>query len=166
LIGGVGYTNLRDRSFGPLLVERLQRRAWPSDVLVEDVSYGPVDVLFKLQDEPRPLRLGVFVGAVARGRPEGTVERYLWRPWTPSVDELQGRISEAVTGVVSLENLLYILAHFGVLPERTVVVEVEPEPNEGWGPDLSEPARAALETIEGLILDELATAGVAGVDRG
>src|SRR6266542_2052679 len=89
--------------------------------------------------------------SVARGRPEGTVDRYLWQATTPSVDELQERIAEAVTGVVSLENLLHILAHFGALPERTVVVEVEPESEEGWGPDLSEPARLALELVEALI---------------
>lgn len=158
LIGGVGYTNLRDRSFGPLLIERLQARAWPADVVVEDVSYGPIDVLFKLQAEPSGFRLGVFIAAVARGRPEGTVERRLWQPLTPSLEELQERIAEAVTGVVSLENLLHILAHFGALPARTVIVEVEPEVKEGWGPDLSAPARAALQTVEELILDEVARA--------
>ena len=75
LVGGVGYTNLRDRSFGPLLIEQLQRRAWPPGVVVEDLSYGPIDVLFKLQAEAAPFRLGVFVGAVARGREPGCIER-------------------------------------------------------------------------------------------
>jgi hydrogenase maturation protease len=155
LIGGVGYTNLRDRSFGPLLIERLRRRAWPDDVVVEDLSYGPIDVLFKLQAESRPFRLGLFVGAVARGRPPGTVVRYVWPRLTPAADELQERIGEAVTGVVSLENLLQILTHFGALPQQTVVVEVEPEPEEGWGPELSAPVTAALIDVEALILDEL-----------
>jgi len=156
LIGGVGYTNLRDRSVGPLLIEQLRRRTWPADVIVEDVSYGPIDVLFKLQAEPRGFRLGLFVGAVARGRPEGTVERYRWHASTPSVDDLQGRIGEAVTGVVSLDNLLVILDHFGALPARVVVIEVEPEAEERWGPDLSAPVRAALDKVEALVLDELA----------
>jgi len=156
LIGGVGYTNLRDRSVGPLLIEQLRRRTWPADVIVEDVSYGPIDVLFKLQAEPRGFRLGLFVGAVAQGRPAGTVERYLWQTSTPSVDELQERVAEAVTGIVSLENLLHILAHFGALPARVVVIEVEPEAEERWGPDLSDPVRAALDRVEALVLDELA----------
>ena len=164
LVGGVGYTNLRDRSIGPLLIERLQARSWPADVVVEDVSYGPIDVLFKLQAEPRGFRLGVFVSAVARGRTEGTVERYVWRAPTPSVDELQERIAEAVTGVVNLENLLQILAHFGALPTRTVVIEVEPETEELWGPDLSDAARGALDRVEALILEELATARTSGAD--
>jgi len=158
LVGGVGYTNLRDRSFGPLLIERLKDRAWPADVVVEDVSYGPIDVLFKLQAEPGGFRLGIFVGAVARGRPEGTVDRYIWQSSTPSVDELQERVAEAVTGVVSLENLLLILAHFGALPRRTLVIEVEPEAEEGWGPDLSGPVQLALGTVEALILDEIEAA--------
>jgi hydrogenase maturation protease len=169
LIGGVGYTNLRDRSLGPLLIERLQARTWPADVVVEDVSYGPIDVLFKLQAEPCGFRLGLFVSAVARGRPEGTVERYVWQAPTPSVDELQERIAESVTGVVSLENLLLILAHFGALPTRTVVVEVEPEAEERWGPDLSDAALAALDRVEAILLDELAASsppGPTGEDDG
>ena len=162
LVGGVGYTNLRDRSLGPLLIERLQRRRWPADVVVEDVSYGPIDVLFKLQAEPSGFRLGVFVGAVARGRPEGAVERSVWQAPTPSVDELQERISEALTGVVSLENLLLILAHFGALPEHTVVIEVEPEAEEAWGPELSPAVRVALEVVEQMVLDEVAGSTTAG----
>ena len=164
LVGGVGYTNLRDRSIGPLLIERLRDRTWPPEVVVEDVSYGPIDVLFKLQAEPAGFRLGVFVSAVARGRPEGTVERYTWQAVTLSVDELQERIAEAVTGVVSLENLLHILSHFGALPARTVVIEVEPEVEERWGPDLSASGRAALDRAEALIADELARIGLSGAD--
>ena len=155
LVGGVGYTNLRDRSFGPLLIEQLQRRAWPPSVVVEDLSYGPIDVLFKLQAEAAPFRLGVFVGAVARGREPGCVERYVWPGDTLAPDELQDRIAEAVTGVVSLENLLHILGHFGALPARTIVVEIEPEAEEHWGPELSPPVAAALSSVEGLILAEL-----------
>jgi hydrogenase maturation protease len=156
LIGGVGYTNLRDHSFGPLLVERLLHRSWPSDVVVEDLSYGPIDVLFKLQAEGRPFRLGVFFGAVARGRPPGTVQQYTWTGSTPSPEEVQARVGEALTGVVSLDNLVQILAYFGALPERTVVIEVEPESEEGWGPDVSAPVSAAFEEVDSVIARELA----------
>jgi hydrogenase maturation protease len=159
LIGGVGYSNLRDRSFGPLLIERLRRRAWPSDVVVDDLSFGAIDVLFKLQAEPRPFRLGIFVGAVARGRPPGTVEQYSWSGLTLAPEELQERVAEAVTGVVSLENLLHILAHFGTLPRRTEVIEVEPEAVEAWGPDLSSPVSAAFAGVEARILEALAASG-------
>ena len=166
LVGGVGYTNLRDRSFGPLLIERLQTRSWPDDVVIEDVSYGPIDVLFRLQAEPGGYRQCVFVGAIARGRTPGTVTKYRWQATASSVDDLQGRIAEAVTGVVSLENLLHILAHFGALPEKSTVIEVEPEAEEGWGPELSEAANAALDRVEALILDELAASSSARVSDG
>lgn len=162
LVGGVGYTNLRGRSLGPLLIERLQARTWPPDVVVDDVSYGPIDVLFKLQAELRGFRLGIFVSAVARGRPEGTIERTVWHSATPSVDELQERIAEAVTGVVSMENLLHILDHFGALPTTTVVIEVEPEAEESWGPELSSLVQAALEQVEALVFDEVTVATVSG----
>lgn len=161
LVGGIGYTNLRDRSFGPLLVERLLAQAWPTDVVVEDVSYGPIDVLFKLQAEPHGFRLGIFVTAAVRGRPPGTVERRVWHGETPSVDELQERVAEAVTGVVSLENLLHILQHFGALPSQTVIIEIEPEVEETWGPGLSDPVAAAVHQVETLIRAEIAAATAA-----
>jgi hydrogenase maturation protease len=165
LVGGVGYTNLGDRSFGPLLIERLLKQAWPADVVIEDVSYGPIDVLFKLEAEPSRFRLGIFVSAVARSRPPGTVERREWYAETPSVDALQERIAEAVTGVVSLENLLYILQHFGMLPERTVVIEVEPEAEEAWGPDLSAPVLAAMAQVDAIIRQEISAAGAPPADE-
>jgi hydrogenase maturation protease len=155
LVGGVGYTNLRDRSFGPLLIERLRQRTWPPDVVVDDLSFGPIDVLFKLQAEPRPFKLGIFVGAVARGRPVGAVERYEWGASTLSVDELQARVGEAVTGIVSLDNLVHILAHFRALPHRTVLIEVEPETEEHWGSELSGPVAEAVAQVEALIVQDV-----------
>src|SRR5687768_7327709 len=74
LIGGVGYQHLGGFSFGPLLVDALRDREWPADVVIDDVSFGPIDVLFKLQAEPEPFRLAVLAGATERGRPPGTVE--------------------------------------------------------------------------------------------
>lgn len=162
LVGGIGYTNLRDRSFGPLLIERLHRRAWPDDVVIDDLSFGPIDVLFKVQAEPWPFRLGIFVGAVERGRPPGSVVRSVWPGVTVPPEEIQDRIAEGVTGIVSLDNVLHILQHFGVLPERTVAIEVEPEADESWGAELSRPVQAALDEVEALILAELSERGSDG----
>ena len=44
----------------------------------------------------------------------------------PSEEEIQGRIAEAVTGVIDLDNLLVIAQHFRVLAKEVVVIEVEP----------------------------------------
>lgn len=150
LVGGVGYRNLRDYSLGPALVDRLQGRAWPPGVVVEDLSVGPIDVLFRLQAEPAPFAAGLFVGSVRRGRPPGTVEARRWRAASPAVEELQARIAEAVTGVISLENLLLILQHFGALPAQTLVVEIEPA-DEGWGEGFSPAGQAALAEAEAIV---------------
>lgn len=154
LVGGVGYGNLRDLSAGPLLVERLGN---VGDVVdVEDLSYSPIDVLFTLQRRA-PYRALVLVGAVGRGDPPGTVRRRRWTAPAIAPEELQSRIAEAVTGVISLDNHLHILAHFGALPERTSVVEIEPADTE-WGEGVSAPVAAALERAAAIVRDEVAEA--------
>jgi hydrogenase maturation protease len=146
LVAGVGYTCLSDLSVGPLLIERLQRQEWAAGVVVEDLSYGPIDVLFRLQASP-PFRAAIFATAVHRGRPPGSVHRAVWAEPALPPDELQSRIAEAVTGVISLDNLLHILRHFGALPAEVVVLEVEPL-SETWGLDLTAPVQAALVEVE------------------
>lgn len=155
LVGGVGYRNLRDYSLGPALVERLQAVGSPPRVVIEDLSVGPIDVLFRLQAEPVPFAAGLFVGAMERGRPPGTVELRRWSPTTPSLEELQARVAEAVTGVISLENLLLILQHFGALPAETLVLEIEPS-DAGWGQGFSSTGQAAFAEAEAIARDAIA----------
>ncbi|MGI8855495.1 MAG: hypothetical protein ACR2JW_07075, partial [Thermomicrobiales bacterium] len=50
--------------------------------------------------------------------------------------DVQARVCEAVTGVISLENLLIIAQHFDLLPRRTTVIEIEP-PDKEFGLGLS-----------------------------
>jgi Ni,Fe-hydrogenase maturation factor len=40
LIAGVGWRNLRDRSLGPVLIERLAPHTWPPEVEVEAADGG------------------------------------------------------------------------------------------------------------------------------
>lgn len=152
LIGGVGYANLRDGSAGPLLVERLAG-ARLLDTDVEDLSYSAIDVLFLLQR--RRYEELVLVGSVARGDAPGTVRVRRWDGRPESADALQGRVAEAVQGVISLENLLRIAAHFGALPPDVTVVEIEPA-DETWGPETSAPVTAAIARVEGLIAGQAA----------
>ncbi len=56
------------------------------------------------------------------------------------------RVSEAVTGVISLDNLLIVGGYFGIWPPDVVIVEVEPC-DENWGPEFSEPVRAAINPL-------------------
>ncbi|MBC8647720.1 MAG: hydrogenase maturation protease [Thermoanaerobaculia bacterium] len=143
----MGYRLLRDLSFGPLLIERLARESWPDGVELEDLSYGPVGVMHNLDARPPYDRI-VLVGGVKRGRPPGDVLRYAWRRQLPDPDEIQARVAEAVTGVISLDNLLIITTYFDKLPQDVVVIEVEAL-DEDWGEELSpEVERAVPRVIE------------------
>ncbi len=137
LVAGVGYSHLSDLSFGPKLVERLQRMDWPDEVRIEDFSYGPIAILEWFEESPgRKFERAIFAGAEERGREPGTLVSYGWLPSPRPPEEIQARVAEALTGVISLENLLVIAHHFGVLPARTSIIELEPAALE-WGLDLS-----------------------------
>ena len=125
LIGAVGYRNLSDLSIGPNLLTALQALEWEPGVEVEDVSYGPIAVVQNLEDRP-PYDRMVFLSAAQRGRVPGRIYRTEWRHELPSEDEIQARITEAITGVIDLDNLLVIAQYFRVLAPEVVVIEVEP----------------------------------------
>jgi len=145
LVGGVGYRFLRDGSIGPWLSDRLAGQAG-SGIEVEDLSYHPVGLSQNLQERPPYDRL-VLVAAVSRGRPPGTVEAYRWDGELPERDAIQERVSEAVTGVISLDNLLIVCGALGGLPDDVRVVEVEPA-DEGWGEGFSPEIEARLGEVE------------------
>lgn len=137
LIAGVGYAHLRDLSFGMEMVERLKAMAWSEDVRIEDFGYGPIAILHWFEETPgRRFDRAIFVGAMERGREPGTLATYDWIPRPLDPDDVQARICEAVTGVISLENLLIIAQHFDLLPRRTTVIEIEP-PDKQFGLGLS-----------------------------
>ena len=133
LVGGVGYRNLRDHSFGVLLVDGLDVTGWPSGVSVEDISYNPIAVVQRLQDDPPGQRfdLAVVAGAVQRpGRAPGTLSVYRWDNVLPSAEGIHEAVTEAVTGIISLDNTLVVARHFDALPETVVVLELEPDAHE------------------------------------
>jgi hydrogenase maturation protease len=144
LVGGVGYRNLRDGSIGLHVIERLAGRAG-NGVEVEDVSYHPVGLSQNLQDRP-PYDRVVLVSSVARGRAPGTVTAYRWDRELPDDEEIQTRVSEAVTGVISLDNTLVVCGALGGLPDDVRVVEVEPA-SEDWGEQLSPEIEERLPEI-------------------
>ena len=146
VIGGVGYRNLRDHSFGIVMSDELEPLADPPRLLIEDLCYGPVAVGQWLLDEAvnAPITRAVFVTAVARedGRPPGTISAYRWDRVLPAEDEIHRAVTEAVTGVILLDNTLVVTQWMGALPEETIVVEVEPEAH-AFGDSMS-PAVAAV----------------------
>ncbi|HET9533112.1 MAG TPA: hydrogenase maturation protease [Blastocatellia bacterium] len=153
LVSGIGYSNLSDMSFGRVLLSELSGMQWPDHVHVEDLNYGPIMIYQWLEASPIKYNRAVFVSAAKRGREPGTLDVYRWHGILPDEAEIQSRIEEAVTGVISLDNLLIVCKHFGVLPEDVIIVEVEPE-KEDWGLQFS-PVVAArvVEAIE-IIRDE------------
>jgi hydrogenase maturation protease len=144
LVGGVGYRYLRDGSVGPCVADALAGQD-RNGIEIEDLSYGPVQLSHNLQARPPYDRL-VLVGAVRRGRPPGTIERYRWHGTLPDPDEIQARVGEAVTGVISLDNLLVVCGALGALPADVRVVEIEPA-DEGWGEGFSAEVEASLDTL-------------------
>src|SRR3989337_1899542 len=114
LVGGVGYTNLRDLSAGPLLVERLACLDWPAGVDVEDLSAGAVPVLHALQ-AAEPYDAMILVAGVRRGDAPGTVRCAPYRPSRRSDDEIQGWVAEVVPAGSGAEALNGLFGRPGVL---------------------------------------------------
>ena len=155
IVAGIGYRNLRDHSVGVEVADRLLAQAWAGDVIVEDLSYNPIAVGQRLEDEPpdRRFERAVVVGAVERGRAPGTVTTYRWDGVLPGDDEIQRAVAEAVTGVIALDNTLIVTRHFGALPDEVVVVEVEPavhEFGEAFSPVVARVFDAVCERVVGL----------------
>ena len=133
IVGIVGYYGfVRSYPLGPELMERLQAMAWPSEVDIREMNWGPVAIVQDFQARPdKPGRV-VLVGALDRGLPQGTVTCRRWVGGALEPAAVQRRMFEAVTGVISLDNLLVIGAQFGIWPEETFTVELQ-WPESGLG---------------------------------
>ena len=153
LVGGVGYRNLRDHSFGVVLVEGLDSAGWPAGVSVEDISYNPIAVVQRLQDEApdTQFELAVIAGALQRpGREPGTLAVYRWNNVMPAPMAIHDAITEAVTGIISLDNTLIVARYFEALPQTVVVLELEPDAHE-FGADLTPSVAEALTHARRLV---------------
>lgn len=156
IIAGVGYANLSDSSIGPAAVTELKKETWPPNITIDDLSYGPIAVMHNLSDaSPRYDRMVIITAADFGAKPPAM----RWSRWhgpPRDPEEVQGRIGEAVTGVIDWENLLVVLQQFKVLPPQTYVVAVQPLETE-FGMDLS-PGVAQLMPEVLRVARELATA--------
>jgi len=144
LVSGIGYSNQSDMSFGRVLFEELACMSWPDHVHVEDLNFGPIMIYQWLEESQTKYSQAVFVSAANRGREPGTLEVYRWNDPRPAAEEIQARIEEAITGVISLDNLLTICQHFGVLPQEVTIVEIEPQ-KDGWGMEFSPVVAARVD---------------------
>ncbi|HEU4367925.1 MAG TPA: hypothetical protein VFV05_06835 [Methylomirabilota bacterium] len=153
VVAGVGYRNLRDHSIGVAVVDRLAARSWGGDVVVEDLSYNPIAVGQRLEDEPpdRRFERAVVVAGVERGRAPGTVTAYRWDGVLPGDDEIHRAVTEAVTGVIALDNTLVVTRHFGALPDEVIAVEVEPAVHE-FGETFSDAVAGVFDVVCELVV--------------
>ncbi len=136
LVSGIGYSNMSDMSFGRVLYGQMAEMNWPAHVHVEDLNFGPVMIYQWFEETPVKFDKLVLVSAANRGREPGTLEVYDWDGKMPDDAGIQACIGEAITGVLSLENLLVVCKHFGVLPEDVTIIEIEPQ-KEDYGLEFS-----------------------------
>lgn len=163
LIAGVGYSFLHDWSVGPRVVTMLQEHTWPPGVDIDDWSFGPLDGIHRLQAADPPFDRVVFFGAVQRGRPVGTVVRREWLSSDmPSPEVVQERVGEAISGVISLDNMIFVCAAFQALPADVVLIEVEPLADDSWGDGFSGAVEAAIPELVSLLEAEAGMAVAPG----
>ncbi len=152
-VGGVAELWQGDLDLGRVAAGRLVNEDLGPGVLVEDLHYGAVAVAQRLHElQPEAL---VLIGATARGRSPGSVERRV--VGTPAItpEEAQAAVGDAVTGYVTIDLVVEVAWALGFLPARTVAIEVEPGSTKPGDP-LSAVGAAGLETALELVRAELA----------
>ena len=149
LVAGVGYSDLRDVSVGPVLTARLAGRGWPASVTVEDFGFSAIDAVHRLR--AAGFARGLFFGAVCRGDPPGTIRRYRYAP-EGDARTVQAHVAQAAQAVIDLETTVIVAGHFGALPDDTVVFEVEPE-DLGYGDGFSPAVARAVDRLEAMLAE-------------
>jgi len=151
LVSGIGYSNMSDLSFGRVLYSKMADMSWPENVHVEDLNFGPIMIYQWLEESLIKYDKLVLVSAANRGRELGTLEVYAWDGILPDETGIQACIGEAITGVISLENLLIVCKHFGVLPPEVTIVEIEPQDTEyglEFSPVVASKVGEAIELVK------------------
>lgn len=125
-LGLVGYYQfIRGYPLGPELKECLDSMTWRYPVDIKEMNWGPVAIVQDFQANKISYNRVVLIAAVQRGRAFGSVIPRRWTGGKLPVMAVQDRIFEAVTGIVSVDNLLVIGAHFEIWPDEVIVIEVE-----------------------------------------
>ena len=148
LIAGVGYTYLHDWSVGPKVAALLEGRDFPPGVDLDDWSFGPLDAVYHLRKEEPPYDKVVFFGSLDRGHPIGTVTRHVWsKDELPPPEKIQDAIGESISGVISIDNLVFVCAAFEALPPECVMLYVEPSPEQTFSDEYSPEVAAAIPVL-------------------
>jgi len=157
LIGTVGYHNLRDYSLGPKLLPKLRAMDWPPSVSIEEMNWGPIAIVQNLESLAEPYDRIILISSRVCGRPPGSITLRHWVGGLPSERNLQDRISEAVTGVISIDNLLIVGEHFKVWPKEVFLIDVEPgkeEMGEAFTPEVEAVVPEVLKMVEFVVAND------------
>ena len=127
LIGIVGHSPILDSyPLGPLLMQDLQNRDWGTMIVdIENMTWSPIHVTQRLQDQQTSYDRTVLIGSSAGCLRPGNVVTYRWLGGEMSTLKLQERVYEGVTGVVSLDNTLVIGDYFKVWSSEIFTVEID-----------------------------------------
>ena len=129
LVGTIGYHNLGNHSLGPALLPMLQTLTWPDGVEVEEMNWGPIAIVQKFQSLQTPYSRVILLAAIERPKRNiGDIDTFRWMGGLPAAEMIQACVGDAVTGVISVENLLIIGEHFKIWPAETFIIDVEPGP--------------------------------------
>lgn len=150
-VGGVGNPWLGDLDFGPQFVQRYLDAGWPDGVVLADAAESAHRVLHQLMDAA-PDRV-IFVAAFPRGDPPGTIRRYHPDRSQPDPDEVAAVLGEAAGGVIDFSHTLLVARYWQVLPEDTVVIEVEAI-DERFGTTFSPEVEASFERVLEMVREE------------
>ncbi|MEP6658082.1 MAG: hypothetical protein ABJC33_12650, partial [Betaproteobacteria bacterium] len=126
VIGIVGYYQfVRGYPLGPELMARLRSIPWPEGIEIREMNWGPIAIVQDFEAGGVTYDRVVLVGAADRGLARGTVSARRWLGGALEPLAVQQRVFEAVTGIISLDNLLVIGAHFGVWPAEVITIEAQ-----------------------------------------
>lgn len=146
-IGTVGYHNLCNHSIGSALLPQLQKMSWPPGVDVDELNWGPIAIVQKFQAFPTAYDRVILLSAIERpDRNIGDITIFKWEGKLPDEEMIQRCIGDAVTGVISVENLLIIGEYFKIWPGETFFVDVEPGPEQA-GEDFTEEMQQAIPDL-------------------
>ena len=152
LVGVIGLPWLSDLDLTMTLAPSVAGLADPESLLVEDLSFPAHRVLDRLL-EIEPSRVVLIVARSSFIDPPGTLRRRVLDLTPPPDEEVHQRLVESVTlGIVDVDHILAVARYWKGLPERTVIIEVEPldRPPEPGGME-------AAEEILAMVGKELAT---------
>lgn len=125
-IGLVGYYQfVRGYPIGPTLKEHIDAADWSNDVEIKEMNWGPIAIVQEFQAEKINFDRFLLITAVDRGLPAGTVTCRRWVGGEINVLDIQDRVFEAVTGIISMDNLLVIGEHFKIWPKEVITIEAQ-----------------------------------------